>query len=361
MNWWTIFLTGLTTGGLSCLAMQGGLLASVVANQKDDELEEARKHTSSKRKMKQIASTKPGSFDQLDWLPVTVFLIGKLVSHTILGFMLGFLGSKLELSLGARLGFQGLAALFMFATAMNLLEVHPIFRYVVIKPPKFFSKLVRNQTKSKALFTPLLLGFLTILIPCGVTQSMEVLAITSANPIIGAMIMFVFVLGTSPLFGLIGVGVAKLSETWSKTFMKVAAWSLVYLSLSGINGILTVMDAPITFYKMKVAILDPAGIIYTDTNSSAKVVGGYQDITVNILNQGYSPNRLRVKAGTPVKMTLRSEDAYTCASDFVFPAFNLRARLGANDTKVLTFTPEKKGRYTFTCSMGMYSGTLEVI
>lgn len=34
MNLFVIFLTGLTTGGLSCLAMQGGLLASVIANQK---------------------------------------------------------------------------------------------------------------------------------------------------------------------------------------------------------------------------------------------------------------------------------------------------------------------------------------
>jgi len=32
MNLFAIFLTGLTTGGLSCLAMQGGLLASVIAN-----------------------------------------------------------------------------------------------------------------------------------------------------------------------------------------------------------------------------------------------------------------------------------------------------------------------------------------
>lgn len=37
MNLLLIFLTGLTTGGLSCLAMQGGLLASVIANQKEEE------------------------------------------------------------------------------------------------------------------------------------------------------------------------------------------------------------------------------------------------------------------------------------------------------------------------------------
>ena len=361
MNWWTIFITGLTTGGLSCLAMQGGLLASTIANQKDEELEEAAKKRSSKRKIKQLTNTSPGSFDQLDWLPVSMFLVGKLISHTLFGFFLGFLGSKLELSLTARLFFQGAAALFMFATAMNLLEVHPIFRYVVLQPPKFFTRFVRNSTKSKAVFTPFLIGFLTLLIPCGVTQSMEVLAMTSGNPMIGAGIMFVFVLGTSPLFGLLGVGVAKLSEVWSATFMQIAALSLIFLSVSSINGILVVLDAPITLQKIKVAVLDPAGVIYTDSSSTAQVRGGVQNVVLDILNSGYSPSRLQVQAGVPVNLTLQTKDAYTCASDFVFPAFNLRARLGPNDSQTLSFKPEKPGRYTFTCSMGMYTGVLEVI
>lgn len=34
-----VFLTGLTTGGLSCLAVQGGLLASSVAQQTEQALQ----------------------------------------------------------------------------------------------------------------------------------------------------------------------------------------------------------------------------------------------------------------------------------------------------------------------------------
>ena len=30
MDFWVIFLTGLTTGGLTCLAVQGGLLATAI-------------------------------------------------------------------------------------------------------------------------------------------------------------------------------------------------------------------------------------------------------------------------------------------------------------------------------------------
>ena len=136
MNLWAIFLTGLTTGGLSCLAMQGGLLASIIANQKDEEIE------------KNAAHTTPSSFDQLDWLPVGLFLVSKLVAHTLLGFLLGWLGSQMELSLTLRLFFQGFAALFMLATAANLLQLHPLFRYIVFQPPKFIQRMVRNSTKS---------------------------------------------------------------------------------------------------------------------------------------------------------------------------------------------------------------------
>ena len=35
-----IFLTGLTVGGLTCLAVQGGLLASVIAAREDEEIEQ---------------------------------------------------------------------------------------------------------------------------------------------------------------------------------------------------------------------------------------------------------------------------------------------------------------------------------
>lgn len=351
MNLWVVFLTGLTTGGLSCLAMQGGLLASIIANQKEAELESNSKAT---------AAT---SFDQLDWLPVVLFLATKIVAHTLLGFILGWLGSQIELSLTVRLIFQGIAALFMLATAANLLDLHPIFRYVVFQPPKFIQRMVRNSTKSKALFTPALLGLLTILIPCGVTQAMEVLAITSGSPILGALIMFFFVLGTSPLFAVVGVATAKLSEKFRANFMKLAAFTLIFLGLSSLNGILVVLDAPVTFYK----VTHP--IIYSFsneryTNPDSMQVGtqqGEQQVLIQALQNGYTPNKLRVKAGVPVRLTVQTKATYTCASSFILKAFNVKMQLGPTDSQSVVFTPTQKGSYPFSCSMGMYTGVLEVI
>jgi len=346
VNYWVIFLTGLTTGGLSCLAMQGGLLASIITNQKEKEIDES-------------ASKK------IDLVPVSMFLISKLVAHVFLGFLLGALGSQIQLSLSLRIIFQTLAALFMLATAANLLQLHPIFRYVVFQPPKFIQRLVRNTTKTKALFTPAILGVLTVFIPCGVTQAMEVLAITSGSPVVGALTMGAFVLGTLPIFAVVGLATAKLSDAFQQRFMKIAAWLLIVLGASGINGVLTVLDFPVTYQT----ITRPIFYYFSDERLqdmkrnilTVSQENGVQKVLIIAKNEGYSPTKVRVKAGVPVELTVQTKDAYTCASYFSFKAFNIKMQLGPNESQTATFTPTKPGSYQFTCSMGMYTGIMEVL
>jgi len=350
MNYWLIFLTGLTTGGLSCLAVQGGLLASVIAAQKENEL----------AKKTETKSSAPRSFDALDWLPVGMFLLMKLLAHVAFGFLLGALGSVIALSLGVRLFFQVFAALFMFATAMNLLEVHPIFRYAAIQPPRFLQRLVYKSARSRALFAPALLGLLTLFIPCGVTQAMEILVVQSGNAVTGALVMGAFILGTFPLFAAIGIATAKFSEFWRKNFLRIAAYALIFMALYGMNGVLQALDAPITFQKIvALAKVSPA----TTDNATAVVANkddSAQKILITINNNGYSPRNLRVKVNQPVELTLKNSGAYSCASAFSFRAFGISTDLGPQEQKSFTFTPTKPGNYTFSCAMGMYTGVLEV-
>ena len=351
MNLWVIFLTGLTTGGLTCLAMQGGLLASVIANQKEREITD---------------NTTKNRLDKNDWLPVVMFLGAKLVSHTLLGFLLGAVGSFITLSLGLRIGFQIFAALFMFATAMNLLNVHPIFRYVVIQPPKFLTRRIRKLSKDDSLFAPAFLGFFTIFIPCGVTQAMEILAINSGSAIQGALIMFAFVLGTVPLFTLIGVATSRFSELFQEKFMKVAAALLIVMSLYAINGVLVVLDAPFSVQKVvwmyqTIKSYESSQVENDKFTSMPADKNSIQQVTIKIQNYGYSPNTLKVKTGQPVEMTLVNDDAYSCASAFVFREFGINTYVKPGTSEKFTFTPKKPGRYVFACSMGMYSGIMEVI
>jgi sulfite exporter TauE/SafE len=350
MNLWLIFITGLTSGGVSCLAMQGGLLAGMVANQKKSELKNA--------------SSQAGRFtlDKNDWLPVTLFLVSKVFIHVVFGFMLGMLGSVIALSLGVRLTFQLFAAFFMLATAMNLLQVHPIFRYVVIQPPKFVQRLVRGSSKGESMFSPIILGLLTVFIPCGVTQAMEVNALNSGSAMVGALTMLAFTLGTVPLFAAMGIATARLSETWNKRFLKVAAYALIVMAVYGINGVLVVVNSPVTLQK----IAAPVTYFFSEerfasSESTVGVENGVQRVTINAINSGYEPRYFKVAAGVPVELTVSTNETYSCAVAFTMKAFNISTFLGPTDSETFAFTPTKPGKYTYSCSMGMYTGTMEVI
>ena len=342
MNLWIFFLTGLTTGGLSCLAVQGGLLASVITNQK---IQDA--HTTHSKK---------------EYVAVGLFLLAKLISHALLGLLLGFLGEKISLSLGVKLTFQAFTALFMFATAMNLLQVHPLFRFVFIQPPRFIRKMVKVSSKSSAFFAPVFLGFLTVFIPCGVTQAMQVLAINSADPIQAMLIMVSFTLGTFPLFGLIGVATTKLSELWYANFTKIASYLLIIMSLYSLNGVLVVLNAPVTLNS----IVRPITYFFSDerfsqTTLPAPLENGVQKVSIEALNSGSSPEYIAVKSGVPVELTVFAQEVYSCAVDFRLQEFGVAVFLKPNTSQTFEFTPLKKGRFVYSCSMGMYSGILEVL
>lgn len=366
MNLGFIFLTGLTSGGLACLAVQGGLLASVIANQKDQEktdiLDEVLPAASHQKKLKILShhNFSISTFDDLDWLPVSMFLIAKLFAHLVLGLLLGTLGSVITLSLGVRLFFQAFTALFMFSTAMNLLDVHPIFRFVAFQPPKFIQHLVKNTSRSKALFAPLVLGLMTIFIPCGITQAMEVLAVNSGSAVQGALIMGAFVLGTVPIFAILGIATAKLSEGWYQRFNIFAAYSLIVMALYSLNGVLVVTNSPLTFQK----ITRPITNFFSGErfqHNTTQVKNNRQQVLMNITNNGYSPRSFTVKKGIPVDLILLTKDTYSCAASFVFPEFNIKVNLSPNDQQTVSFTPTRVGKYSYSCSMGMYTGVMEVV
>lgn len=338
MNLWAIFITGLTVGGLTCLAVQGGLLASVIA---------AREEESPNK-------TKAGLL-----LATGAFLVTKFFAYITLGFILGWFGGAVNINGTTQTVMQLVAGIYMLAVAGNLLNIHPIFRYAVIQPPRFLTRLVRNQSKSKDMFAPAILGAMTIFIPCGTTVAMETLAISSANPWIGAAVMGAFVLGTIPLFTGIGFMTSLLGETYKTKFFKLAAVAVIYLGLTSINGALTALGSPLAFQSL-VESIQAVGQP-SETNKLYSEAPTSQTVEIFITSGGYSPNYLRVKKGIPVTIKLTSKDAYSCASAFRIPSLGISKNLQANETQTFTFTPTAVGRIPFSCTMGMYRGVIEVI
>ena len=347
MDLWIIFITGLTVGGLTCLAVQGGLLASVIAAREEKEIDQ-------KKNIKNNL-----------W-PVGAFVLAKLIAYSLLGFLLGLFGGALNISQNVQIWMQGIAGAYMIAVALNLLNIHPIFRYVIFQPPRFLTKLVRNQSKSKDLFAPALLGAMTIFIPCGTTIAMEALAISSGNAISGMLIMAVFVLGTTPLFFGVGSLTSVLSDKFRSRFLKLAAVLVMYLGISSLNGALVAAGSPLSLQNIyensPITInLDGGGNMASAALPTAKQEQGYQTETINIVTTGYSPNYISVKAGVPLRLSIAAKNSYGCAAAFRIPSLKIAKNVKPGTIETVEFTPDKPGRIPFTCSMGMYSGVIQVI
>lgn len=347
MNLWAIFMTGLTVGGLTCLAVQGGLLASIIAEREGDDL-------------------KTGEEGKHAFFPTVAFLATKLIAYTALGFVLGAFGGTLAITPTVQITMQLLAGLYMIAIALNLLNVHPIFRYAVIQPPRFLTRIVRNQSKSKDLFAPSLLGTMTIFIPCGTTLAMETLAISSANPILGASIMAAFVLGTMPLFFGVGFLTSTLGDAFKGKFLKIAALLVLYLGVSSVNGSLLAAGSPVTLQS--IADNSPIQIdlsggqdVAQTNNSTIDIINGVQTADITVLPNGYKPDYIKVKAGAPVRLNLATSGGYGCTVGFRIPSLGINKDLSREDPAIVEFTPQNTGKLTWTCSMGMYRGVIEVI
>lgn len=339
-NLLVIFLTGLTVGGLTCLAVQGGLLASVIAEREEE--------SSMGRGTAKHALYATGAF-----------LISKYIAYIALGFLLGAFGGALNIGGRVQTIMQMAAGIYMIAVALNLLNIHPIFRYVIIQPPRFLTRLVRNQSKSKDLFAPGLLGAMTIFIPCGTTIAMETLAISSANAFVGATIMAVFILGTVPLFFGIGLITSILGEAFKTKFLRLAAIAVIYLGANSVNGSLVALGSPLTLQS--IAENFPSINLTPDNKSQKADQSISQNALIEVSPNGYKPNYFKVNKGQEVILTLKSNGAYSCASAFRIPSLGIKRDVGFNATETIAFTPTKKGKIPFNCSMGMYRGVIEVV
>ena len=372
------FITGLTTGGLSCLAVQGGLLASSLANQieKDVALAAGARERRQKKGAGKIDQARP----QLA-LPILLFLAAKLAAYTVMGFLLGFLGSIFELSPMTRAILQFAIGIFMIGTALRMLNVHPIFRYFAFETPAFLRKRLRRTAASNTSYlTPVLLGLLTVLIPCGVTQAMMAVAISTADPLNGAALMFAFTLGTSPVFFAVAYFTTQLGSKLEKNFMRFVAVLVLVLGVLTIDTGLNLAGSPVSLTRAFNAVmpqpvsaetrvvnekpevvsaldaLDPAGPEPTSALDSAQA----EDvITIKVKNSGYEPSLVRAKAGTPLKLRLVTNKTYSCALAFVLPALDYSQVLEPTGEVFIDIPAQEKGtRMPFSCSMGMYTGDI---
>lgn len=343
---WLVALTGLSVGGVSCLAVQGGLLASTVA-QRAKSLA-ARADIAGDVAGAGAAGGSPSPLARA--LPVVQFQLAKLAAYTALGAVLGAFGAQMTSRV------QGMtmlaAAAFMVVVALQQYDAHPALRRIAFQPPKRAQRAIRAFTRRGDALGPWLLGAATVLIPCGVTLAMEGLAIASRSAVRGAAIMGVFTLGTAPLFLALGMFATGLSGAAYRLFKPLAAAALVVVAALTFQGglrLMGIIGAP------------TAGPVVEARAGGASEVSAAQSITIRAVQGAYVPDAVRIKAGVPTQLTLATEGTTGCTRAFTIPGLGIQAMLPVTGQTVLSLPPLHAGTLPFVCSMGMYGGVIEVI
>ena len=132
---------------------------------------------------------------------------------------------------------------------------------------------------------------------------------------------------------------------------------MVYLGFTAINGGQTLRGSVHTFQNYKSVIFNNNSII----EGTQETENGKQIVTMNVKSTSYEASTNTLKIGIPVKLILKTNKTAGCSRSFTIPEYNISKVLPVTGTEIIEFTPTKLGRLTYTCSMGMYSGTFNII
>ncbi|MEK7524280.1 MAG: sulfite exporter TauE/SafE family protein [Patescibacteria group bacterium] len=330
-----ILLIGLVAGTSSCLAVTGGLLLSVAAK-----YNEANMSLSRWQKFK----------------PLLYFNAGRLLSYFLLGGLVGVLGRSITLSPRVTGYLNVFVALVMLYLALSILKVIPKGKFS-IHLPKRFSHWIANISESRSPSAPFGLGMFTFFLPCGFTQSLQLVALASGSFWAGSMTMFVFALGTLPaLLGISAISSAARGPM-SRLFLRFSGALVLVLAFFNLNSGLLLAGVD-TSDLLPSRVSEPAG--ESDQNVT-ETPDGTQVINMRVSNYGYFPSSFTVKAGKPTVVRATADaDAAGCANALTVPSFNLVKYLAPGSKGILgPFTPTKD--FLLTCSMGMFRAKVNVI
>lgn len=211
-NYATAFLIGIVASFSSCMAVVGSVVITIATKYKNKS-------------------------------SLIVFHISRIVAFFLLGGLLGLIGSTLTLSNNFHTISGIILFLVMLIMGLSLLDIFPFFKNLQPKMPKALtSKTFKNST------SPFILGMLTFLLPCGFTQSMQIVAISTGSIAQAGLTMLLFALGTFPVLALLSFGVSSLKKKVNtELLLKTSGFLIIFFSLYTLLtllislGIITIM------------------------------------------------------------------------------------------------------------------------
>ena len=332
MGYGLLLVIGLLTS-LHCVAMCGGINLSQCAPLPKTPAE--------------------GTGKRANFRPSILYNAGRVISYTVIGGIVGALGSVISFSGWAKGLVALIAGIFMVIMGLNMLNIFPWLRRFNPRMPKFIARKI-NSEKQSGSRSPLYIGLLNGLMPCGPLQAMQIFALSTGSPVKGALSMLFFSLGTVPLMFGLGALSSILSKKFRQRMVQISAMLVIIL------GILMFQNgASLSGLKL------PSFTGNSNSNQvAAQVDGTIQDgvqvITTQLESGRYEP--ITVQAGIPVKWTIQAAAGTIngCNNRLIIPEYNIEKPLAVGNN-VIEFTPEKAGIVPYSCWMGMIRSRITVV
>ena len=348
MSYGMLFVIGLITS-VHCIAMCGGINLSQCIPQPSS-----------------TSDVSGSSRPLVIFLPALLYNAGRVISYTVIGFILGLIGMLIGANAQTGISYflQGIlkiiAGIFMMIMGVNMLGIFPWLRPLTLRIPRFLStKVLKKRASSRY---PLFVGLLNGLMPCGPLQSMQIVALASGNPFSGALSMFLFSLGTVPLMLGFGSLVSALGKRFAQKMIYIGAILVVVLGLSmfsqgtALSGISGNGISGDNISQNNVSG-DSSG---TDDPASAPKQTENTQVIYSTLQPGRYPD-IKVQTGVPVKWIINAPKGSLngCNYRVLLRSFGIEHTFSEGEN-VIEFTPTKSGTFQYTCWMGMIRGNITV-
>lgn len=326
------FVIGIVASLSSCAALVGGVLLAM---------------------SRQWNSMYGGKNEHKRIVPFVLFNLGRLVSFTVLGGLLGVVGSVFQLSLRLTAILIIAVSILMVIVALQMLGVSWA-KKIRIGFPKFLSRFSSDETNFKGKYMPFAVGAMTFFLPCGFTLMAQTVALATGNFFLSALMMLSFALGTLPVLSLMSVSSVKFQKNpaISGTFNLVVGLFILMFGLFNINAQMNVLGVT----NLNDVFRARESNTQIDNAVGVQIVGEgkerYQSVYISAEGFEYRPKAITLQAGIPTKLTVNSQNVLGCAQAMWLGGLYEDVLYLKGDQSTAEFTP-KKGTYKISCTMGM--------
>lgn len=328
MSFGFVFLIGLVAAMSTCIAVTGGLLVAVAAK-----YNEKYPHLNGIQKFR----------------PHIYFNIGRVISYTVLGGLVGALGSVISLSSRVNGILIVFVSFIMIVLGFQLLNLFSGLRRFQPKMPKFLAHKIHDLTGQDRKSTPFFLGASTFFLPCGFTQALQLYVLSKGDATTGALTMLAFSLGTLPALLSLSALSSFVTGSFQRYFLKFAGILVIVLGFSNINNGLNLAGINLS----SASLFDVKRINVSSENNRVKIINGVQIAEMKVNNYEYSPSNFTIVKDIPVEWRIDGSGAQGCGQVIVAPTLNISEYLPKQGIKTIRFTPKEVGEIPFNCSMGM--------